>query len=65
MAGIMTSNFVLNILIAQSMQKLWSQLNIIKLIVHTPLLQIVMPPNTDVLFGALISVCSFDFLESE
>jgi hypothetical protein len=45
MAGIMTSNFVLNILIAQSMQKLWSQLN--------------------VLFGALINVCSFDFLESE
>ena len=65
MTGIMTSNFVLNILIAQSMQKLWSQLNILKLIVHTPLLQIVLPPNTNTLFGVLISVCSFDFLQSE
>jgi hypothetical protein len=24
-----------------------------------------MPPNTDVLFGTLISVCTFDFLESD
>ncbi len=35
-----------------------------KLIVHTPLLKVVLPDNTNSLFVVLITVSSFDFLQS-
>jgi hypothetical protein len=39
----MTTNFVLNLVMVTSLQKMWGQLNILMLILHTPLLQVNLP----------------------
>jgi hypothetical protein len=54
MAGIMSSNFVLNFLISSSLQELWGSLNVLQLLLHLPVLNLVFPVNCQILFSALI-----------
>lgn len=41
------------------------EISILQILLHIPLLNLVLPPNSAVLFGALIEVTSFDWLDSE
>ena len=61
----MTSNFVLNIIYSQSLQKLWGSMNVLQLILDIALLNVIMPNNTLLLFSALVEFSTFDYLDSE
>ncbi len=65
MSSIMSSNFVINILMSSSLQELWGQLNVLQLVLFTPLLNLLLPMNVQVLCGALISITTFDILDSQ
>ena len=45
-------------------QKLWGNINILQLILHIPLLNLILPYNTVVFCGALMSITTFDLLDS-
>ena len=63
---IISSNFVLNLVLAQSMQKLWCTSNILQLILDIGLLNsIILPSNSQTLFSALIDITQFDLLPAE
>jgi hypothetical protein len=61
----MTSNFVLNIIFSQSLQKLCGSINVLQLILDIALLNVIMPNNTLLLFSALVEFSTFDYLDSE
>jgi hypothetical protein len=42
----MSSNFVLNLLFAHSLQSLWGSMNVLQLVLDVALLNIIMPENT-------------------
>ncbi len=61
----MTSNAVLNLLMSQSLQKLWGSLNILQLILDIPLVScVIMPPDSTALFTALVDITTFDLFNS-
>ena len=64
--SIISSNFVLNFLLYQSMEKLWCTMNILQLLLDIGLLDsIILPSNSQTLFLALNDITQFDLLDSE
>jgi hypothetical protein len=58
----MTANFVINVLMASSMQQLWGTLNILQLILHTPLLQIQLTNLVYDFCGGLVQIVNFQII---
>jgi hypothetical protein len=44
---------------------MWGEITILQLLLHIPLLNQVLPPNSAVLCGELIEVISFDWIDTE
>lgn len=65
MSSIMSSNFVINVLMSSSLSELWGQLNVMQLLLYTPLFELQLPVNVQSLCGALIQITTFDVLDSE
>eukprot|EP00347_Sterkiella_histriomuscorum_P005693 403355625 len=62
---IVIGNFVLNLLLATSLQYLWGMINALQLILHMPLFKVNFPSNTNFVFNQIISVSTFDVIPSE
>ena len=58
----MAGNFVLNVVLAASLQQLWSMINTYQIIVLLPLFNIEMPANAQIFFGFIMEIASFDIL---
>ena len=54
---------IINILIAASLQQLWSMINTQQLIVMMPLFKITMPANAGIFFAHMMSIAAFDFYD--
>jgi hypothetical protein len=61
----MTGNSVYNIFMSDTLQMMWGEISILQLLLHIPLLNLVLPPNSAVLCGVLIEVTSFDWFDAE
>ncbi len=62
---IMTANFVINVMMASSLQQLWGTLNILQLILHTPLLQIQISKFVFDFCSGLVSIANFQIFSAE
>ena len=58
----MAANFVVSLIMAGSLNQLWSMLNGLQLAVHLPLFFVVFPANANFFLTFLIDVATFDFL---
>ena len=65
MSAVMGSNFVVTLLLAGSMNQLWSMINGLQLAVHMPLFNCAFPSNANFFITFLIDVATFDFMPGE
>ncbi|TNV87552.1 hypothetical protein FGO68_gene2096 [Halteria grandinella] len=56
------SNMVLNVVLASSLQYLWGMINVMQLIVHMPLMNLVFPANAVLFYNFIIDISNFDIL---
>ena len=48
--GTLIGNFLLNLLLSGAMNLLWGLLHAVQIVAHFPLINIMMPPNAQILF---------------
>ena len=60
----MVGNFIVSIILAASLNQLWSMLNGLQLAVHLPLFYTLFPANANYFLSFLIDVATFDILPS-
>ncbi len=60
----MSANFAINLVMSTSLQKMWGNLNVLQLVVATPMLQVNLPTNVYALCEALLSVTQFQLFDS-
>jgi hypothetical protein len=58
----MAANFVISLMMAGSLNQLWSMLNGLQLAVHLPLFFVVFPANANYFLTYLIDLATFDIL---
>ncbi|TNV84750.1 hypothetical protein FGO68_gene5840 [Halteria grandinella] len=59
---VMLGNLALNILMAASLQYLWGMINVLQIIVHLPLLNLIFPDMTKFVFSLIVEISQFDIL---
>jgi hypothetical protein len=62
---IVSGNLVYNLFMSDALQMMWGEISILQLLLHIPLLNLVLPPNSAILCGVLIEVTSFDWFDAE
>ncbi len=62
---VFSSDFVVNLLLAKSLQKSWGILNVLQPLLQIPLLNVILPNNTMILFSALLDIATFNMLPSD
>ena len=63
--GAMAGNFVVSLILAASLNQLWSMMNGLQLAVHLPLFYTSFPANANFFLTFLIDVATFDLLPDE
>jgi len=63
--AVMSSNFFISLLMAASLNQLWSMLNGLQLAVHLPLFATPFPANANYFITFIITVATFDILPEE
>ncbi|TNV85964.1 hypothetical protein FGO68_gene16628 [Halteria grandinella] len=63
--SILYANFGMNMVMAASMQLLWSLINSLQLLVRTPLMNLNFPSQIKVFFNSFVMVTNFDILPSQ
>jgi len=61
-SGFALVTFLVQLLLAGSLQLLWGMVNTLQIIVQMPLINIALPPNAMMLSSSLVSLASFGFL---
>ena len=61
----MAGNFVVSLILAASLNQLWSMMNGLQLAVHLPLFYTTFPANANFFLTFLIDVATFDMLPPE
>ena len=59
----MAANTAVNLLLAASLNQLWSMINTQQLIVMTPLFHVQIPALAGIFFRHLMEIAAFDFFE--
>ena len=62
---VMGGNFILNLILAASLNQLWSMLNGLQLSTHMGLFNLKFPSNANFLLDFMVNVATFDFLPVE
>jgi len=62
---VFAANFVINLLLAASLNQLWSTIHTQQIIVLMPLFKVNLPGNAAVFFNVLMTVASFDVLPTD
>ena len=63
--GVMASNFIITLLMAGSLNQLWSMMNGLQLAVHMPLFAVAFPANANFFITFLIDIATFDIMPPE
>ena len=58
---ILTQSLIFNFLIAGGMSKIWGTINVLQLVLSVQLLNVNLPSNIAILYGALVEVTNFDY----
>ena len=58
----MAGNFILSLVLAASLNQLWSMMNGLQMAVHLPLIPVQFPANANFFINFLIGVATFDML---
>ena len=61
----LSSNYIINVMIAGSLHQLWALINSQQIIVLFPLYRISMPANAGIYFNVLMQVAAFDFFDTD
>ena len=59
------TNFITNIAISGSLNALWGMINNLQIIAHYPLINVLMPANSQILFSVIVRVATFDLIPVE
>jgi len=62
---IFSSNIVMNVFLAASLNQLWSMINSQQIMVLFPLFKINLPANTAVMFNMLMTIAAFDIVPTD
>jgi len=63
--SLMSTNLILSLFVAGSLQSMWSLVNALQVIVFTVLFNLNFPENVNSTFGELISLLAFDVFQAE
>ena len=63
--GALIGNFLMNLLLSGAMNFLWGMLHAMQIVAHFPLINIMMPPNAQMLFQVIVKIATFDMLPTE
>ena len=63
--GVITFSFFTNIIMAVSLQQLWSMINVMQLLLATPLINILFSPNVYNFCDSLLRVMNFDIYDTD
>ena len=64
-SSVMGGNFILNLILAASLNQLWSMLNGLQLSTHMGLFNLKFPSNANFLLDFMVNVATFDFMPVE
>ena len=63
--GVMAGNFIISLLMAASLNQLWSMIGGLQLTVHLPLFSVYFPANANFFITFIIEVATFDIMPPE
>ena len=56
------SNFLINLLVSGSLNLLWGMINSLQILTHFPLINVLMPANSQMLFSVIVKIATFDVI---
>ena len=63
--GVLAGNAVVNILLAGSLNQIWSMINNLQIAIHSPLINVQFPGNAFMIYEVMITVATFDILPTD